>query len=904
MTSCPTCGTQNSTASRFCGNCATPLPDSRSPASQLPTEYVAPRASQPASRLRSQPSSGARSVHEGRFEAGVILAERYKIIELLGQGGMGEVYRAIDLKLDQSVALKFLLGEAAADRGFLDRFLNEVRIARQVSHPNVCRVYDIGEIEGMPFLSMEYVDGEDLGKLLRRIGRLPQDKALEIARKLCAGLAAAHDKGVLHRDLKPGNIMLDGQGNVLITDFGLAGIAGSIEGAEIRSGTPAYMAPEQLAGKEVSARSDIYSLGLVLYEIFTGRRAYQADSLADLQRMQSQATPVSISSIVGGIDAAVERAIERCLDPDPKKRPGSALAVAAALPGGDPLAAALAAGETPSPELVAAAGEHAGFPVAVVAGLFLFILAGLGAMLYLASHTTLLEYARLRESPDVLEEKALEIAQKLGYTNPPLDSARSFTIDRNYTAYLERNLTPEKRRQLLAAGDPPPVLFWYRQSPRVLDPLRLAAAPSYSDPPVTISGMVNLMVDPKGRLRSFLAIPSQVDESADAAQPANWSQLLELAGQDIAKLRPAPPKWVPLAAFDHRAAWTTTLPDAPELEVRYEAASWRGRPVYFATLLPWDRPTRMEAAPPAPGETAQVWFSIGLLAAILVAGGILAYRNYRRGRGDVAGARRLGLVLGAVGVMIWFLIQFQGRFTANTWNSFQAAVGFGLVIGGYVFGLYLALEPYVRRRWPRTLISWSRLLSGHARDPLVGSHLCAGLAVGVLWAILAQIRIVAAVRMGSIPEWADVGVFRGASTTLGLFLNAVNSSVQTGMAILFFLFLLRAVFRKEWIAGVLYMIAFVGVSVAGSTMPLLAAGFAVLQFGLLVLVMFRLGLLSAIAALFASTVLSLYVTTWELFRWYGTPTLLAILLIAGLSVAAFRWALGGRRIAFDELLET
>ena len=125
---------------------------------------------------------------------------------------MGEVYRATDLKLGQPVALKFLPAAASWDERALARFRNEVRIARQVSHPNVCRVYDIGEIEGVQFLSMEYVDGEDLGSLLRRIGRLPADKALEIARKLCAGLAAAHDKGVLHRDLKPANIMLDGRG--------------------------------------------------------------------------------------------------------------------------------------------------------------------------------------------------------------------------------------------------------------------------------------------------------------------------------------------------------------------------------------------------------------------------------------------------------------------------------------------------------------------------------------------------------------------------------------------------------------------------------------------------------------------------------------------------------------------
>ena len=201
-----------------------------------------------------------------------MLGERYRIIGLLGRGGMGEVYRADDLKLGQPVALKFLPAKLAAEPACIERFYAEVRHARGVSHPNVCRVYDVGEVDGQHFLSMEYVDGEDLASLLRRIGRLPQDKAIEIARQLCAGLAAAHDKGVLHRDLKPGNVMIDGRGRAKITDFGLAvGVDDDKGGAEV-SGTPAYMAPEQLAGKGASVQSDIYALGLVLYELFTGRR--------------------------------------------------------------------------------------------------------------------------------------------------------------------------------------------------------------------------------------------------------------------------------------------------------------------------------------------------------------------------------------------------------------------------------------------------------------------------------------------------------------------------------------------------------------------------------------------------------------------------------------------------------
>src|SRR5436190_188940 len=214
------------------------------------------------------------------FAPGAIIAGRYRLVSLLGRGGMGEVYRADDLTLDQPVALKFLPAGVAADADRLSQFHAELRIARQVSHKNVCRLYDLGDHEGRRFLTMEYVDGEDLATLLRRIGRLPHDKAVDIARQLCAGIAAAHERGVLHRDLKPANVMIDGDGNVRITDFGIATAGG--DGDTVVVGTPQYMAPEQLAGKPASIQSDIYALGLILFEIFTGRRAYEAKTFNEL----------------------------------------------------------------------------------------------------------------------------------------------------------------------------------------------------------------------------------------------------------------------------------------------------------------------------------------------------------------------------------------------------------------------------------------------------------------------------------------------------------------------------------------------------------------------------------------------------------------------------------------------
>jgi serine/threonine-protein kinase len=229
----------------------------------------------------------------------------------------------------------------ADDPDRLARFRKEVAIARRVSHPNVCRVYDLAEVDRQPFLTMEYVDGEDLASLLRRIGRVPEDKATAIAHELCYGLAAVHELGLLHCDLKPANVLLDGRGKVRLADFGLAAAVEDLSVHDFRAGTPAYMAPEQLIRNEVTARSDLFALGLVLYELFTGKKAFTG-----IDRDTPPSTP---SSHLSGLDPAVERVILRCLERDPKDRPASALAVAAALPGGDALAAALAAGETPSP---------------------------------------------------------------------------------------------------------------------------------------------------------------------------------------------------------------------------------------------------------------------------------------------------------------------------------------------------------------------------------------------------------------------------------------------------------------------------------------------------------------------------------------------------------------------------
>ncbi len=411
--------------------------------------------------------SSSGEIDHGRFEPGTLLGGRYRIIGRLGRGGMGEVYRADDLKLGQPVALKFLPPDVDRDPARLTQLHTEVRMARQVSHPNVCRVYDIDEIEGHTFLSMEYVDGEDLASLLRRIGRFPEDRGLEIARQICAGLSAAHERGVIHRDFKPANVMLDASGRVRITDFGLAGLSGE----SIRAGTPAYMAPEQLAGSEVTARSDIYALGLVLYELFTGKRALEGANLAELIHKREQSDITLPSEIVRDLTQEIESAIMRCLRPRPEDRPSSALVVAGLLPGGDPLAAALAAGETPSPEMVAAAGSNEAISLRTAVAAAVFVVISLAAITFMFERVMLANRSPLAKPPVALQDRADEALRRLGYGDQVQSRAHGLGTSLDFARYIDRTIQTPDRWSLLRQGRPETFYLWYRTSPRPLVPL-------------------------------------------------------------------------------------------------------------------------------------------------------------------------------------------------------------------------------------------------------------------------------------------------------------------------------------------------------------------------------------------------------------------------------------------------
>jgi serine/threonine protein kinase len=936
---CSFCGAQVANAARFCAKCGKPVaadadetvlgdevdfdanqetlaPDLAPAPSPVPPPGTPFRAAATPRRPRSgTPSnpvlSSSDAIGGGRFAPGLIICDRYRIVAILGRGGMGEVYRAEDLKLGQVVAIKFLPEALSKDVAALARFHSEVRTARQVSHPNVCRMFDIGDAEGIPFLTMEYVDGEDLSSLVRRIGRLPQDKALEVSRQICAGLAAAHERGVVHRDLKPANVMLDGSGKIRITDFGLAGIASTIQGAEIRAGTPAYMAPEQLAGKEVTTKSDIYSLGLVMYEVLTGKRAFGAATLPELMKERDEAKITNPSVLVRDLDPLLERVILRCLENEPQKRPSTALQVAAALPGGDPLAAALAAGETPSPDMVAAAGEKEGLNPR----LGLLCLAGvcllLGLLLGVAKRSKMIFYISFGPSTEVLIAKANDMIRSFGYTDAPADSAQGFVLVNDYLHYISENVKTPVRWNILRQDEPASLLFWYRQSPQPLVSLSPVDNLIYGrvqpdEPPLNLSGSRFIGLSPQGRMLKFEAVPPQVDDPATGTPSTpDWSAMFAAAGLDVAKFKPVPPRWYPLAWGDTRAAWEGNWPTRQEIPLRVEAAGYRGRPIYFALLSPWDKPSRMEARPRSLENAISQWFSFGLLLTVLGVGMWMALQNVKAGRGDLKGARRLTVFVVAVGMVNWVLLAHH---VASTMESvlFILALSVSLFWGMVTWLLYAALEPYVRKYWPNTLISWSRMLSGQFKDPVFARDVLLGTLFGLLSALLEQLQPFVESWLGKAPGrpmgLTNAYALEGLRGSIATVLYQASSSFSSALLIFFIFFILRRIFRYTWLAAAIMSLIFCLPSL-GAANPLIDALFTAPFFLAYLYILHRFGLVALTVLYFIDQLADNMPLATPLNAWWTEGGVVAMIAILAVAIYSFHVSRAGKPVFGEGALE-
>ncbi len=882
-----------------------------------------PTAPEPATATR--PGRRART----RFEAGDVFAGRYRIIAELGRGGMGEVFRAHDLVLDEPVAIKLLTrrgagrrgaGRRSAGRAQLTALLNGVRMARQVTHRNVCRVFDFGEAEGETFLTMEYVDGEDLASLLGRIGRFPRDKLLDVARQLASGLTAAHDRGVLHRDLKPANVLIDGRGQVRITDFGIATsraedggpASGSVLPPGAVAGTPAYMAPEQAAAGEVSVQSDLYSLGLVLHEMATGQPVFEARTPAAYAELHRASVPAPPSERVRHLDPELESVILKCLEKDPRDRPASARAVAAALPGGDRLRRLLEAGETPSPAVVAAAGHGRALAPGAAAILFTSLILLLAGILVLGDKAYPARAPWTDRSPEVLADQAAATLRQLGYPEPAGDRAWGVMPD-------------------FENDDDDTGVFWYRQGPEDLRPVHYFTLfyprVDFEDPPATEEG-VRLLLDPGGRLLMLHATPAlpggeetdgeenhgantettglpepaggdddpetrggepaerRADQAGDAPpRPVDWTPALKAAGYELAALTATEPDATPPVFATQRAAWTAAGRSRP-----IEAAAAGGRVVYFDARTTGDddgteKPIDFSALWDWYLTLSEVFWLLLPLAAV-----VLALINLRSRRGDLRGARRLAVFVVTLNLGAWLL---EADHAPGLGLELQAILGRLLYEGLVAWLAYVALEPTVRRWLPRALIAWSRLLHGRSADPIVGRSLLTGAAVGTGWALLTLVDRLATRGLGLEPA-GEIFILPQLELALAGRLMAADvltncaEAATRGVLDLFFLVALRVVLRRWWPAVTIFVLVgsvleiLEGIHPAVSWLTL-GAGIT----GVTVVVLMRSGLLTYAAALFCYFVLLSAPATLSFNAWFADTGLFALALVAGIGAFGF-----------------
>ncbi len=651
------------------------------------------------------------------------------------------------------------------------------------------------------------------------------------------------------------------------------------------AGTPAYMAPEQITRGQATIQSDVYSLGLILYELFTGKAVHQPASLADLLRAHEESSPSQPSSLIEDMDPAVERVILRCLEKDPRQRPQTARLVAAALPGGDPLAAALAAGETPSPEMVAAAGATSGLSLQAGVLYLTALCALLVALPLVASSMEKNQFDLLRENqPAVLNNNAIQWVKRFGYSTTDTYSWYGFPGYREFRYRQSTSPLSPRITKLFGAGI----------TPRVPD----------DNPSVLEHGMISVSLDPSqpfdsgAQLLEFLAVPEsdgsgeesdsgiELDsgEGSDSSAAAmtiieerSWETYFRALKLDPANFRELsggdrPKDWRPPIYADDVSVWQAVDAAAPQLIMAVRDHQL----VYFRRAN-------------AEGERSRFAFSperIDSSGFIIILGvcfsGLLALHNLKLGRIDAKGSLHFTLYYFAAECLL-------GIFTIHHVADFDTE---SLLVANYliyalaralrVWLYYVGFEPYVRRLWPNVLITWTRILSGRWRDPLVGRDLLVGCLIGALFALVFQ-----------LPGDRPTGSLN-ANSGVSMVALAILFAHQLGLIVAFyylaFLLLCQVLARRTVFAVALFTAA-----LTLNTMR--ASGFnddqwdvwlaSLAWWGSLAILYVRFGLVSAIACLVCHWLLMLVPYTTDLGAWYGVAGITALLTVLGLACFGF-----------------
>jgi len=683
-----------------------PPPARPTPAPAAPSP--APAASPPTRDLRS--------------EGGSEIASRYEILGELGSGGMGIVYKARDRETAETVALKALLPEVAADASTMERFKNELRLARRITHKNVCRIHDFVRSDGTAYISMEFVEGETLRRVLDRFGTLSLRKGLQIARQICAGLQEAHRQGIVHRDLKPANVMIDRSGDVKLMDFGIARSLDST-GTTSRGlaiGTPAYMSPEQAEGRSVDPRSDIYSLGLILYEMFTGVAAFRADTPIAIALKHIRERPTAPREIEASVPLYLETAIMRCLEKDPALRFPSVAELDAAL---NPTAAGAERWEeTPSPWPPAPRPR----PRFKRTDPLLGVLAVVGILLLLFFDEVLYPASRIRLQVDLAgaQVTARRYLRRLAPDIPAGLSPLGVWIDGRNGDILEPH-DPAG-----AAGD----FSWE---------FRL----NTTTPEEGASGTIR--VDHEGKLRSFARTTLygvhdrklDGDASVYRAEASRLSR--DLFDFDTERARPTAET---LTRFDSEGnqyavlGWTAKQRDQRGYRT-VTAELWNGAVKSLASSY------AHYLAPPA---ESRPWTDVagGFMFAIIVAAALVA-RIIRVGAVDWNLRRPLAAAL-AIG--IWAggtLLPWTIGLPSVGWT---AHVMMGLYLFALSFVVWMAGEATLQQLWPEKVASWLHPLDG-AR---LGTEAALSVVRGTLYGLAFLGVFVPLAALAEAGEWAHL----------------------------------------------------------------------------------------------------------------------------------------------------
>jgi serine/threonine-protein kinase len=609
----------------------------------------------------------------------------------------------------------------------------------------------------------------------------------------------------------------------------------------------------------------------VLYELFTGKRAFEASSKTELQQMQQSATPPSLSSQIGGVDDAIERTVLRCLDFDPRKRPESALAVSAALPGGDPLAAALAAGETPSPEMVADAGEEGALRPWVAIALLAIALIGVSLDFGYRTRNSTLARIGLPEPAPVLRLRAQQILEQLGHDEPAADSTWGLSSDGAYYRWVESTDHSPDRWSALETVIPRPYYLWYRQSPEWLPVRGFQLSTWWKYPPSTEPGTADLRLDAEGRLVELRIIPPIVSTDRESDSDFAWEEVLALTGIDQLSLEVIEPAANPPLNCSAQSAWTGLYPDQAEIPIRIEACLVDERLVYLEVLPPWNAKVAALAEESFGSQRAELQrrvsrFGVPILASlflgILTGGLLLARRNLRLRRADRRGAARLATFLFIAELLTNLLSSHFGP-PDETFRLLLQCLAQAIYVAALGWALYVGIEPFIRRVWPQSMIAYQRLLSGRLRDPLIGRDILIGAALSVT-TILGRIGFHLTAEEAELVTGGDLifisGLKRWATEMMGF------TQILPPLILMTLIVLLRIVVRRDWLTALLPTLFMVSLLTFVNAEPINAIWFFCIWAPVFFMAV-RFGLV-ALTAGFLFAGIDALIRVWDPSSWY------------------------------------